>query len=342
MSRPLRSRLVNGRYGDPALYVEFAHERGALLFDLGDLAPLSSRELLRITHVVLSHRHMDHFIGFDSLLRVHVGRDKLITVVGPEGVIDCVASKLAGYSWDLVGRYAASLSFDVFEMVDEHRARRARFKFRVAFAKEQLPDVTLHDGVVVGTPDFEVTAAVLDHHGPCLGFTLSEPVRINVWRNRVQERGLPLGAWLKTLKAAVRDHLDDAATIALPNGVDAPLWSLRELVSMTPGQRIGYVTDIRDSPANMAAVARLCAGTDPLFIEASFPASEEERAQGRGHLTTTAAGRMAKAAGARRVEPFHFSPRNQLTENEMLTEVDRAFRGQTDAAQQSVAVWTIT
>jgi ribonuclease Z len=326
MSRPLRPRLVNGRCGDPTLYVEFAHEPGALLFDLGDLAPLSSRELLRVTHVFLSHMHMDHFIGFDALLRVHVGRDKLITMVGPEGVIDCVASKLAGYSWDLVGRYAASLSFDVLEMIDDHRARRARFEFRFAFAKEPLADVTLRDGVVVGTPDFLVRAAVLEHHGPCLGFTLSEPVRINVWRNRVQERGFPLGAWLKTLKAAVRDHLDDDAIIALPNGKDAPLGILRELVSMTPGQRIGYVTDIRDSPANMAAVAHLCAGTDPLFIEASFPASEEERAQERGHLTTAAAGRMAKAAGARRVEPFHFSPRNRLSEDEMLAEVDREFR----------------
>jgi ribonuclease Z len=327
MSRPLRLRLVNGRYGDPALYVQFAHERGALLFDLGDLAALTSRELLRVTHIFLSHMHMDHFIGFDALLRVNIGRDKLITIVGPHGAIDCVGSKLAAYTWDLAGRFLTNLSFDVLEMVDEQSARRARFDLRSTFEKEQLADVALDDGLVAGTPDFQVRAAVLEHHGPCLGFTLSEPVRINIWRNRVQERGLPLGVWLKTLKAAVRAGLDDAVPIALPNGQDAPLGTLRDLVSMTPGQRIGYVTDIRDSPENRAAVARLCARTDPLFIEASFAASEEERAQERGHLTTTAAGRMAKAAGARRVEPFHFSPRNRLTEDEMLAEVDRAFKG---------------
>jgi ribonuclease Z len=233
------------------LYVEFAHERGASLFDLGDLAALSSRELLRVTHVFLSHMHMDHFIGFDTLLRVHIGRDKLITLVGPDGNIDCVASKLAGYTWDLVGRYAANLAFDVIEMVDEHRARRARFDFRSAFAMEPLRSATVDDGVVVSTPEFQVSAAVLEHHGPCLGFTVSEPVRINVWRNLVQDHGLPLGAWLKTLKAAVRDRLDDAVLIPLPNGENAPLGTLRELVSMTPGQRIGYVTDIRNSPGNM-------------------------------------------------------------------------------------------
>jgi ribonuclease Z len=90
------------------------------------------------------------------------------------------------------------------------------------------------------------------------------------------------------------------------------------------GQRIGYVTDIRDSSGNMATVSRICAGTDPLFIEASFPACEEERTRERGHLTT-AAGRMARAANARRVEPFHSSPRNPLTEDEVSTEIGRAF-----------------
>jgi ribonuclease Z len=67
----------------------------------------------------------------------------------------------------------------------------------------------------------------LERHGPCLGFTLSAPVRINVWRNRVEEHGLPLGAWLSTLKAAVRDRLDDAVPIALPNGNNVPLGTLR-------------------------------------------------------------------------------------------------------------------
>lgn len=328
MSRPLRPRLVNGRHGDPALYVGVAHERDALLFDLGDLAPLSSRELLRVTHVFLSHMHMDHFIGFDALLRVHVGREKLIRIVGPEGVIRCVASKLAGYTWDLVERYGTNLTFEVLEMLDGDRAGRARFEFRSGFTEERLADQPLRDGVVVEAADFRVSAAVLEHHGPCLGFTLYEPVRVNVWRNLVEERGLPLGAWLKTLKAAVRDGLDDAVPIALPTGELASLGTLRALVSMSPGQRIGYVTDIRDSPENMAIVARLCAGADPLFIEASFAASEEDRARERGHLTTAAAGRIARAAKACRVEPFHFSSRNRLSEAEMLEEVEQTFRGQ--------------
>jgi ribonuclease Z len=316
------------------LFVEVAHERGAVLFDLGDLAPLSNRDLLRVSHVFVSHMHMDHFIGFDALLRVHVGRDKRIAIVGPDGVIDCVANKLAGYSWDLVGRYNTNLIFDVLELFAPDRARRARFAFLSGFAKEALPDQNIHDAIIAQAPDFEVSAAILEHHGPCLGFALSEPVHLNVWRSRVEERGLPLGGWLKPLKAAVRDGLGDDAAISLPDGSTAPLGSLRDLVSVSVGQRIGYVTDIRDTPDNAAAVARLCQGADPLFIEASFVASEHERAFERGHLTTTAAGRMARAAGARRVEPFHFSPRNRESEEAMLAEVARAV-GEADPGSSS-------
>src|SRR3546814_4851163 len=60
----LHPALVNGRFGDPALFVQALHRPEALLFDLGDLAPLSARDLLRVRHVFVSHMHMDHFLGF--------------------------------------------------------------------------------------------------------------------------------------------------------------------------------------------------------------------------------------------------------------------------------------
>jgi ribonuclease Z len=89
--RPLlHPTLVNGRSGDPGLYVETLFEKRAVLFDLGDISILSPRKIHRLGHVFVSHAHIDHFIGFDRLLRVLVGREKTIGLYGPNGFIEHV------------------------------------------------------------------------------------------------------------------------------------------------------------------------------------------------------------------------------------------------------------
>jgi ribonuclease Z len=93
-------QLVNGRTGDPALYIETLFETQAILFDLGDITPLSARKIQRLEHVFVSHTHLDHFFGFDRLLRVLVGRDKKISLYGPRGFIGHVHHKLQAYLWD--------------------------------------------------------------------------------------------------------------------------------------------------------------------------------------------------------------------------------------------------
>lgn len=328
MSTSLRPRLVNGRFGDPALFVEFSHERDAVLLDCGDLTALSARDLLRIRTLGISHMHMDHLIGFDRLLRVNIGREARIAVFGPPGLADRLGHKLQGYSWDLAERYETELVFDVAELLADERTRRCRFRFSRAFAPEELAGGAARGGLLLETPRWRLSAAILEHHGPCLGFSLEEPVRINVWKSRLEERGFKTGAWLAKLKQAVREERPDEMPIALPDGDVAPLGSLRGLVQSAPGGKIGYATDLRDTPANRAALQALCSGARILFIEASFRAADAQKADERAHLTTRAAGEIAKACRARAVEPFHFSPRYEGEEDALLEEVRTAFAGE--------------
>lgn len=318
--------LVNGRFGDPALYVEALHQRDALLFDMGDLTPLSPRDLLRVSHVFVSHTHIDHFIGFDALLRICVGRDKRIEMVGPAGFIERVHHKLQSYEWDLVDRYETDLVFDVLEVRSPVSAMRARFRFKRAFAREGEVEQRLKDGLVASGNGFEVRAAILDHHGPCLAFALSEQAHANVWRNRLDERGLLTGQWLQALKQAVMEGMPDDHPIVLPDGRAAPLAELRDIVTITRGQKIAYVTDVADTSHNRSAIAALAEGADTFFIEGRFAAADEVQARDRAHLTTKAAGEIARAAGARKVEAFHFSPRYEGEEERMLSEVAAAFQ----------------
>lgn len=320
----LHPRLVNDRFGDPGVFVEMLHRKAALLFDLGDLSPLSARDLLRVNHAFVTHTHMDHFVGFDALLRVNVGRDKEIGLIGPEGFIERVCHKLNAYEWDLVERYATDLVFDVREVRRGAPCRRARLRFKRRFAREDLPDEP-GEGALVVAEGLEVRAAVLEHHGPCLGFAVQEPAHANVWKNRLDERGLATGKWLQALKAAVVAGAADETPVPLPDGGRAPLGELRDLVTLSEGQKIAYVTDVADTPENRAAIADLARGADLFFLESRFAAADCAQARDRAHLTTRAAGEIARAAGVRRLEPFHFSPRYE-DEEAMLAEVRKAFR----------------
>jgi len=99
------------------------------------------------------------------------------------------------------------------------------------------------------------------------------------------------------------------------------------VVTVTPGQKIGYVTDVADTVANRQTIIRLVRNADVLFIEAAFANADVELAAERAHLTTAAAGSIAREAAVRRVEPFHFSPRYSGQEARLLDEVMLAFAG---------------
>ncbi|UPG72775.1 MBL fold metallo-hydrolase [Roseomonas gilardii subsp. gilardii] len=341
MRPALHAFLVNGRFGDPALYVELPFERRALIFDLGDLHVLSPRRLLRLEAALVTHAHMDHLIGFDTLLRHLVGREKRFALVGPDGIAARIGHKLQGYSWDLAGLYAAELIFEVIEVTaSPHDGpdggllwRRTRFRLSTGFAAEPGETGRAEDGTVLRLPRLEIRAALLSHHGaPCLGYLLREVSHVNLWRERLDVMGLPTGPWLNGLKRAIQEGAPDDHPVPVPaRGQEStlpgtlPLGLLRQAATVTPGQRIAYCTDLGDTPRNREAVARLAREADLLFLESAFAAGDAALAARRGHLTTRAAGEIARAARVRRLEPFHFSARYAGQEARMLAEAAEAF-----------------
>src|SRR5262249_31098370 len=114
MNPSLSSYLVNDVFGDPGVYVEVRWSKRAFLFDLGQNDALGPTRLLRASDIFISHPHMDHFVGFDAVLRVALGRGKTLRLYGPPHLIANVQGKLNGYTWNLVDGYPLTIEVREF------------------------------------------------------------------------------------------------------------------------------------------------------------------------------------------------------------------------------------
>ena len=326
MKTTFRPRLLNGQTGDPALLVSLRWQGRALLVDLGRIDRTPAATLLPIEAVFVSHTHMDHFMGFDQLLRLFLARDATLRLYGPAGLADCVAGKLAGYTWNLTDEYAFALE------VTEIGARQTtswRFAARQRFAREPLGPPRPFTGVVVADPVFTVEAAPLDHKIVSMAYAMTERTHLNVRPEALAAAGLEPGPWLNALKQAIRTGAPDDTPIQVTPGDRRPLGALSaELITVTPGQKVAYVVDTLFSPANAAAIVRLAAGADLFFCEAPFLEEDLEQAARRYHLTARQAGALGRAAGVRRLQVFHFSPRYEGRYGEIVAEAQAEFAGQ--------------
>jgi len=335
MPRYFDPHLVNDPFGDPGLYVDLAFERRALLFDLGDLSRLSPRQLLRVSDVFVSHRHMDHFMGFDQLLRCILGREKTVGFYGPPGLIEGIENKIKAYTWNLVAGYEGNPTLRVTEFDGEGCCTSARFSARFMFARvvEEGPS-SVADGVLLRESGFQIHATMIDHGIPVLAFALEERAHINIWRNRVEAMGLSVGPWLGTFKDAIlRGSPDDTPIDVAWRGArdgrptSLPLGVLKqEIMRITAGRKIAYVVDCAFTDANVARIVSLAKAADILFIEAAFLDEDRLRAAERQHLTAYQAGLLGRLAGVKRLETLHYSPRYQGCGERLAREAEAAFR----------------
>ena len=273
-----------------------------------------------------------------------VGREKVIRLYGPSGFIDHVHHKLLAYRWNLIDRFMFDLVFIVTEIDSGLGTHTAQLRLKHAFAIEAADEGHLIDSVLHSESTFQVTTSVLEHRTPCLGFAIEEPAHVNVWKSRLSELGLPVGPWLRELKRAVIENRRDDYSIRVGRSKTSNerailLRELRSAVTVAPGQKIGYVTDVADTPANRHAIIQLVRDADLLFIEAAFAQADAALAAERAHLTTAAAGSIAREAAVRRIEPFHFSPRYSGQEARLLNEVMAAFTGRRASGSRLVIGW---
>ena len=334
MKSGIQPALINDPFGDPGLLVQFLLQKRALLFDLGDLSALSNGALLKVSHVFVSHTHIDHFIGFDRLLRSLFGREKTLTIFGPKNIIQNVAGKLAGFTWNLVDQYDESLTIEVVEVRESGLLKgtfRAIERFQLCDERQE-PFV---DGMIVDDPTFSVRTAILEQRVPCLGFALEEKPHINIDKDKLESMKAEPGPWLNELKKSVLRDDSESTPIKVPFKEPGgsrteviPLGQLKnDLVEVFPGQKIGYVVDTVFNDRNRKKIVELVDSADIFFCESPFLADEEERGQARFHLTSRQAGTLAREAGVKQLQVFHFSSRHKDCREQFYNEAQEAFQG---------------
>jgi ribonuclease Z len=319
-------RLINGPFEDPVLFIGFHYERRAMLFDLGRLDRLSVREILKVSDVFVSHTHIDHFIGFDHLLRFSLNREQELRLFGPKGFIENVRGKLAGYTWNLIRDYPLVL---IVHEIDGATMRKVELKAAHDFRAEEEA-VSPFSGTLLQEPALCVRAAILDHKIPCLAFSLEESNRLNVKRDVLQAMGLESGPWLDKLKRMLRENYPREMRLKIPlSSGETKELTLHEwhdlLIVESRGQKIFYVVDNQYNPTNAARVVALARNADLFYCEASFSHAEESIAKERFHLTATQAGILARRAQVTRLIPFHFSLRYQSEPDRLKNEALTAF-----------------
>jgi ribonuclease Z len=338
MTPSFSSYLVNDVFSDPGLFVEVRWSKRALLFDLGHNDALGPTRLLRAGDIFISHTHMDHFIGFDALLRVALGRGKVLRLYGPPGLIANVQGKLQGYTWNLVDGYPLRIVVQEFH---NQTVRSATFLATDGFRRQDAPDIPLIDRRtgssfrVLEDPMFTIQAVALNHRIPSFAYSLQEQFHVNINKERLHEAGLPVGRWLKDVKEYLwQDKPDDFrfhATLYHEHHKEECEFVLGEIrerfVTISRGQKIAYVVDARYDEENEAKIVELAQGADIFYCEAPFLDRDAEKARERYHLTARQAGIMARKAGVRELTVFHFSPRYTGLGHQIAAEARGAFLG---------------
>lgn len=302
----IQARLGGGKFGDPSLYINIIDRKRGILFDCG-LNNFSHASLRKVTDVFISHTHIDHFIGFDTLLRLNLAEHKILHIYGPPGIQQNVAGKLHAYTWNICQNLR--LTIIVHEVLPDC-IRSTHMESRLGF---QITHISAqpHSPVLLDTREFRVTYLQLDHKTPSFSYAFGETDQFNVCKDVLRDIGLAPGPWISQLKEDAH-HPDRFAQHIRANGVNYTVGELVEkLLIRKRGIKIVYLTDFLCQESSLDEIMRFAWEPDLMFCESAFSEQDRDKARRTYHLTAREAGMLARKCHARKLILFHISKRYQ-------------------------------
>ncbi len=301
--------LVNKPYEDPLLYIDLFGRKDAFAADLGDISKLSNKKILRISRCFVTHTHIDHFFGFDGLLRSSLGKLTPIYIYGPKGIIENVKGKLRGYSFNLIKEYPIRL---VVCEIRKKLMRNCEFSAENGLKPSKISQSEIINHIIYEDPEVIVKALILNHKIPVIAYLFEERRRLNVNKDALNRLGLMPGPWLAELKNHYLNGRHHEFVTVNVNGEKKLLrvdQISRDIIITREGEKLFYLTDIRFSDTVLKKIKEFAYQPDIFFCEAFFNSQDEDRAKDRYHLTAKQTNIIAKTINAKKLVIFHFSPR---------------------------------
>jgi ribonuclease Z len=324
MADPLATfelRLVNGSTGDPALFLDRPGRDDALLFDAGENASLGLNLLGDLSAVLLTHHHVDHFIGFDRIVRANIDRDKALRVYGPEGTIRKVYDRIKSYEYPFFP--FQKIVLEVHEILPG-LMRSARLECAQRFPRPVVSESDWKGPLIWENGGLSVEATHVDHTVPCLAFAAIGAPDFVPDRDRLTAERLRAGPWVGRALALLRTGAAGDTPASGPGGAQRLADLKRDFVE-SPGWRIAYVTDTAWSEQVRPALLRLAQEARRLYCDSFYAHEHLALAQKHRHMTATQAAEFAALAGVEELVLIHFSARYEGRYEALLDEARAIF-----------------
>ncbi len=314
--------LTNDKFDDPGMVIEVENLGDYILFDVGNIYNLDRHLIKKINKIFITHTHMDHFIGFDYLLRNKLGKAQTVEIFGISPLAENVYCKLQGYTWNLV-EHEPQIIFKVKQLNEdlfEHYSLDIKKKFAKDFEKEEKAKTD----IIYENEYYRVRYAVLDHKIWVMGYSFEYKDRLFLKKEKIKE--LPLkGKEIGEFKNWLEDESNKGKKFKIGNKEYSYEYLKEEYSYIQKGIKISYITDVLYSPENKEKIINLVKNSDYLYCESVFLEKDEDQAKKVYHLTTKQTAEIAKEANVKNLVVFHFSRRYGKNKELILNEIKKYF-----------------
>lgn len=252
----------------PAIVLEhFTDIREAFLFDCGEGTQKqlmkSDVSFMAIDKIFISHWHADHFAGLIPMIQTMnlEKRQKTLTIFAPEAE-----------------RFISNiLDMGYFGL---------RFPVKAVNVPFEGSEITKIDE----TDNYEISSIPVLHSVPSVAFCFKEKDKWNIYEDKLEEKGIKKGPWLKKLKKEGKVVWNDQEI------------RIEDVGYVKEGLKVVYSGDT----APCDNIIKISRDADLLIHDGTFL---EEDVGSKAHADVKEAARLAKKAGVKKLVLTHISRR---------------------------------